>query len=232
MPPHGLKVLDPWAPTGTGCVPSPQRVLPCRRPAGHPGVRVLRGDHGEVLGAVGGAAVGIHRQRGAHVSLSAAAVLNPALVWIRDTECPPRAGDGPGLSPRWGPVPATCPGAQGRSACLGRTEGCLTPRPCPYTTAVSPSKGHFCGSGGSAQMLPWGWSPHPASVKAAQSCPTLCSPTDCSPPGSSVHAIPQPRILEWVARPFSRGSSPPRDQTRLSCVAGGFFTTSATWETL
>ena len=41
-----------------------------------------------------------------------------------------------------------------------------------------------------------------------------CDPTDCSPPGSSVHGILQARILEWVAIPFSRGSSRPRDQTR------------------
>ena len=47
---------------------------------------------------------------------------------------------------------------------------------------------------------------------AAQSCPTLCDPTDCSIPGSSVHRILQVRILEWVAIPFS-GSSQPRDQT-------------------
>ena len=41
----------------------------------------------------------------------------------------------------------------------------------------------------------------------AQSCPTLCNPVDCSPPGSSVHGILQARILEWVAIPFSRESS-------------------------
>ena len=41
----------------------------------------------------------------------------------------------------------------------------------------------------------------------AQLCLTLCSPMDCSPPGSSVHGILQARILEWVAIPFSRGSS-------------------------
>ena len=41
----------------------------------------------------------------------------------------------------------------------------------------------------------------------AQSCPTLCSPMDCSPPGSSVHGVLQARILEWVALPSSRGSS-------------------------
>jgi len=41
----------------------------------------------------------------------------------------------------------------------------------------------------------------------------------------SVHGILQARILEWVAFPFSRGSSQPRDQTGVSCIAGGFFTT-------
>ena len=41
-------------------------------------------------------------------------------------------------------------------------------------------------------------------------CLTLCSPTDCSLPGSSVHEILQARILDWVAIPFSRGSSQPR----------------------
>ena len=44
-----------------------------------------------------------------------------------------------------------------------------------------------------------------------------------SPPGSSVHGILQARILEWVAMPFSRGSSQPRDRTQVSCVVGGFF---------
>ena len=48
---------------------------------------------------------------------------------------------------------------------------------------------------------------------AAQSCPTLCDPMDCSPPGSSVHGVLQATILEWVAMPFSKGSSQPRDQT-------------------
>ena len=51
---------------------------------------------------------------------------------------------------------------------------------------------------------------------------------DCSLPGSSVHGIPQSRILEWVAIPFSRGSSLPKDQTQVSCIAGRFFTIWAT----
>ena len=50
-------------------------------------------------------------------------------------------------------------------------------------------------------------------AKSLQSCPVLCDLMDCSPPGSSVHGILQARILEWVAMPFSRGSSWPRDQT-------------------
>ena len=50
----------------------------------------------------------------------------------------------------------------------------------------------------------------------------------CSLPGSSVQGILQVRILEWVAIPFSRGSSWPRDWTRVSCIAGGFFTVWAT----
>ena len=46
-------------------------------------------------------------------------------------------------------------------------------------------------------------------VLIAQLCPTLCDPMDYSWPGSSVHGILQARILEWVAIPFSRGSSDP-----------------------
>ena len=53
---------------------------------------------------------------------------------------------------------------------------------------------------------------------------------DCSLPGSSVHGIFQARILEWVAIAFSRGSSRPRDQTQVFCVAGRCFTIWATSE--
>ena len=60
--------------------------------------------------------------------------------------------------------------------------------------------------------------------------PTLCDPMDCSPPVSSVHEILQARILEWVAIPFSRVSSPPRGKTQVSCIAGNFFTIWATRE--
>ena len=59
----------------------------------------------------------------------------------------------------------------------------------------------------------------------AQSCLTLCDPVDCSLPGFSVHGILQARILEWVAIPFSRGSSNPGIEPRSPAVAGRFFTT-------
>ena len=69
----------------------------------------------------------------------------------------------------------------------------------------------------------------------AQSCPTLCDPVDCSPPGSSVHGILQARVLEWVAMPSSRGSSRPRDQacvSYVSCIGRRVLYHGATWEAL
>ena len=70
----------------------------------------------------------------------------------------------------------------------------------------------------------WEWS------EVTQSCPTLCDPVDCSPPGSSVHGILQVRIPEWVAISFSRGSSRSRDWTQVSFVAGRRFNHWATRE--
>ena len=74
-------------------------------------------------------------------------------------------------------------------------------------------------------------------AKSLLSCPTLCSPVDCSLPGSSVHGILQARILQCAAVPSSGGSSQPRDGTHVSYVSCTgrqvrFFTTSATWEAL
>ena len=69
--------------------------------------------------------------------------------------------------------------------------------------------------------------------KLLQLYSSLCEPMDCSPSDSSVHGILQARILKWIATPSSRGSSRPQDSTRISmspALAGGFFTTSATWE--
>ena len=67
-------------------------------------------------------------------------------------------------------------------------------------------------------------------VLVIQSCPTCCHPMDCSLPRSCVHRTLQARILEWVAIPFSRGSSWPRDRTQVSCIASRFFAISATRE--
>ena len=70
-------------------------------------------------------------------------------------------------------------------------------------------------------------------AESLQSCLTLYDHMDYSLPGSSVHGILQARILEWVAMPSSRGSSWPRNRTRISCIvscivsciAGRVFTT-------
>ena len=64
----------------------------------------------------------------------------------------------------------------------------------------------------------WKWS------EVAQLSVTLCDPMDCSPPGSSIHGIFQARVLEWGAIAFSRGSSWPRDRTRVSCIVVRRFT--------
>ena len=66
--------------------------------------------------------------------------------------------------------------------------------------------------------------------EVAQSCPTLCNPMDCSLPGFSIHGIFQARILEWVAFPFFREYSQPRDWTQVSHIAGRRFNLWATRE--
>ena len=67
-------------------------------------------------------------------------------------------------------------------------------------------------------------------VKVIQPCTTLCSPMDCSLPGSSLRGILQASIPEWLALSSSKGSSQPRDRTQVFCIAGGFFTIWATRE--
>ena len=64
-------------------------------------------------------------------------------------------------------------------------------------------------------------------VKVSQSCLTLFNPM-----ANTIHGILQARILEWVATPFSRGSSQPRDRTCISYNAGRFFIHRTTWEAL
>ena len=90
------------------------------------------------------------------------------------------------------------------------------------------SWGHTC----STHPLTRAWSGWPSlisrvQVKFSQSCLTLCDPMDCSLLGFSVHGILQTR-MEWIAIPFSRGSSQPRHRTLVSHIAGGFFTIGAT----
>ena len=65
-------------------------------------------------------------------------------------------------------------------------------------------------------------------VLVTQLCLILCNPMNYNPPDSSVHGILQARLLEWVAIPFFRVSSQPRDWTQVSSIAGRFFTIWAT----
>ena len=72
-------------------------------------------------------------------------------------------------------------------------------------------------------------------AKSLQSCLTLCDSMDYSPPGFTVHGIPQAEVLEWVAMPSSRdlritGMEPA--SLTSPALAGRFFTTSTTWEAL
>ena len=71
---------------------------------------------------------------------------------------------------------------------------------------------------------------HMLTSEVTQSCPTPWNPMDSSLPGFSVHEIFKTRVLEWIASSFSRGSSRPRDWTRVSHIVGRFFTIWATRE--
>ena len=102
----------------------------------------------------------------------------------------------------------------------------------PVFTFVFRPRSGVTGSYDSWFFIFWGTSTMISIVLVSPSRPALCNPVDCSLPGSSVHGILQPRILEWIAVPFVRGSSWPRDRIRVSCVAGRFFTVWATGKTL
>ena len=105
-----------------------------------------------------------------------------------------------------------------------------------------PSSGHGTGKGHSSPQFPRRVAlknvlairqshSSPTPVKeVAPLCPALWDPMDSGPPGSSVHGILQARTLVWVAIPFSRGSSQPRDWTRVFHITGRFFTVWATRE--
>ena len=115
------------------------------------------------------------------------------------------------------PCPSPIPGA-----C---TNSCLLSRWCHPTILSSVIPFSSC-----LQSFPA--SKEKKESEVAQSCLILCNPMDCSPPGFSIHGIFQARVLEWVAISFSRGSSQPRNWTRVSCIAGRHFTIWATRESV
>ena len=108
----------------------------------------------------------------------------------------------------------------------------VTPKIIQHSDKTSKFESQFCHlvAGWRAGDLGQGLTHRKVKVLVAQSCPTVCDPMVCSPPGSSVHGILQARILKWAAMPFSRGSSQPRDGTQVSLISGRFFTIWATRE--
>ena len=88
-------------------------------------------------------------------------------------------------------------------------------RPRAVTPVLQPDRGQLTPALSTRPALDfvgWGscwWIGSTAAVKSRQSCPTLCDPMDCSPPGSSVHGILQARAPEWAATAFSIGSAVP-----------------------
>ena len=96
-----------------------------------------------------------------------------------------------------------------------------------WSESPSPSPGDLPDQGWNLSIFHFRWILYPLShqkvkVKVVQSCPTLFNPMD-----NTVYGILQATILEWVAIPFSRGSSQHRDRTQVSPITGGFFTSWA-----
>ena len=84
-----------------------------------------------------------------------------------------------------------------------------------------------------SSICPKSWRLNSSMCLVSQSCLALCDAVDCSPPSSSVHEILQARILEWVASiPPGALPNPETEPTVscFSCIAGEFFTTSATFK--
>ena len=136
-------------------------------------------------------------------------------------------------------APEVLRGASTRTAASGSPPAagsacCLAPA-APLLSLSSALTSGLWASMPSCRRRPSTWQPPPSLslsllllFSIAQPCPTLGDHMDCSPPASSVHGILQARILERVAISSSRGSSQPRNQTRVSCIAGRFFTVWAT----
>ena len=106
--------------------------------------------------------------------------------------------------------------------------------------SIKTLKGINSSSGGKKAYLTWKYYFTPIHFIMVLACVrlvvqlylTLCDPVDCSLPGPLSLVILQARILKWVAMPFSRGSSQPRDRAQVSHIAGRFFTIWATREAL
>ena len=116
------------------------------------------------------------------------------------------------------------------SSCCGNSLHSLLPNFSGLYEQTFTPRSHYMSAAGHQKLcwMLWGSTGLDSAAcvcTGAQSCPTLCDPMDCSPPGSSVHGIFQARILELVAISYSRGSSHPGIKPRYPALAGEFFTT-------
>ena len=73
------------------------------------------------------------------------------------------------------------------------------------------------------QSMDWDWAEFESESVSRSVVPNSLQPREQKPPGFSVHGILQARVLEWVAFFYSRASSRPSDQARVSCTTGRFF---------
>ena len=143
----------------------------------------------------------------ARLSLEVGTVVTPS-SGVRE-----QAGGSLAARPSYQPfLRSPCTPAKGRAAAASSGRGTPSPGVLPSTRPLP----EFQVNTPVSELLPIRHS-------VAQSCPAPCDPVDCSPPGSSIRGTSQARVLEWVAIPFSRGSSQPRDQTQVSFIAGRFF---------
>ena len=141
------------------------------------------------------------------------------------------ADSGTGTGNLWDEPAAFCIARRKGSTQRNKMMGCVKGKQ-ECQTEIAPNGQSWNNLSKKINKIILDYNPWEVKVLVVQSCPTLLDPKDCSPPGSSVHGIPQARILERVAIPFCRGSFWPRDRTHVSCTAGRFFTTWASREAL
>ena len=122
---------------------------------------------------------------------------------------------------------------QGRENLIGlwcNVWGCSS---CQRAAYLGSGTAHFLLQDGAGEPQDLLGTVHACMHAQSFSCVQLfCDPTDCSPPGSSVHGILPAKILEWVAMPSSRASSPAKDQIHVSCIVRRVLNHCTVWKAI